>query len=107
MEGVAEPKFKLLIYDRALNEIDQVEQYYEDQQPNLGIRFKKSVFDAFNSLQINPYYQIRYSTFRCLPLKKFPFMVHYELDEEKRVIFVYAVINTYLDPSQSWLTEKS
>jgi hypothetical protein len=34
-------------------------------------------------------------------------MVHYELDEEKRVIFVYAVINTYLDPSQVWLTEKS
>ncbi len=103
MEGAVESRFKLLIDDRALKDIDQATQYYEDQVPNLGNRFRQAVSDSFNALQINPYYQIRYSTFRCLPLKKFPFMIHYEVDDVRRVVIVYAVINTYLDPSQSWL----
>jgi hypothetical protein len=35
-----------------LKDIDQATQYYEDQLPNLGIRFKKAVSDSFNSPQI-------------------------------------------------------
>jgi hypothetical protein len=30
-------------------------------------------------------------------------MIHYEVDDVRQVVIVYAVINTYLDPSQSWL----
>jgi toxin ParE1/3/4 len=93
--------YKIKIEERALLDIQQGFDYYEQKQAGLGLRFNKAVFKAFENLQINPFYQIRYSTFRCLPIKKFPFMVHYEVSED--IVTVFAVINTYLDPKKNWL----
>ena len=97
------PLYKIRIEERAILDIQQGFDYYEDQQAGLGIRFNQSVFHSFDTLQKNPFYQVRYDTFRCLPIKKFSFMIHYEVDEANEVIIVYAVINTYRNPEQSWL----
>lgn len=95
--------FEVKIHDRAISDIWNGFYYYEEKQKGLGIKFNKSVFVAFESLKLNPFYQIRYGTFRCLPLKRFPYMIHFEVDEGKKVVSVYAVINAYLNPQDSWL----
>ena len=57
----------------------------------------------FKAIQLNPFYGIRYDDVHCLPLKKFPAMVHYNIDEMKKIIIVRAVINTNKDPDTYWL----
>jgi hypothetical protein len=36
----------------------------------------------------------------CLPVKKFPYMVHFTIDEVQQVVTVRAVFHTALDPKK-------
>ena len=94
--------YEILIEERALLDIHQGFEYYETLQPGLGVRFNQSVFHSFETLQLNPFYQVRYDEVRCLPVKKFPYMVHYKVNELKGIVNVLAVINTYRDPDKTW-----
>ena len=84
--------------------IDIQEQihFYNDKQVGLGKRFHNDVKTTFKSILKNPFYQIRYNNVRCLPLKKFPAMVHYTLDENKKQITIRAVFHTSQAP-QRWI----
>lgn len=79
---------------------DQI-HFYNDKQKGLGKRFHNDVKATFKSIRKNPFFQIRYKDVRCLPLKKFPAMVHYTLDENKKQITVRAVFHTSQSP-QKW-----
>ncbi len=95
--------FKIRIEERALDDIQQGFDYYEQVQNGLGVRFNNAIFQAFDTPRRNPYYQVRYDKFRCFLVKKFPYLIHYEVNEADQVIDVFAVINTYLDPQENWL----
>lgn len=99
--------YKIRIEVRALKDIQDGFDYYEEKQEGLGTRFNQAVFRSFEILRHNPFYQIRYETFRCLPVRKFPFMIHYEVDEAKSTVDVFGVINTHLNPDENWLNDKT
>lgn len=50
---------------------------------------------------MNPFYEIRYDNIRCLPLKTFPYTIHFSINEADRVVIVRAVFQTSLNP-QIW-----
>lgn len=80
---------------------DQI-YFYNDKQKGLGKRFHNEVKSTFKSIRKNPFYQTHYKDVRCFPLKKFPAMVHYTLDENKKQITVSAVFHISQDPIK-WL----
>lgn len=69
--------FKINIEPEAFEDIQMAMIWYEKQQEGLGERFYNEVDNAFDSLRINPFLQVRYGNTRCLPLKKFPYMIHF------------------------------
>ena len=70
-------RFKLIVENRALNEIDKAVEYYNDRQKGLGKKFVNDLNNCFTAIKKTPYFQIRYDDVRCAPLKKFPFLIHY------------------------------
>ena len=80
--------------------VDIQEQIHNNnkQQEGLGRRFHKAIKASFNTIQTSPFFQIRYANVRCLPLKKFPVMIHYTVDEQKNEIVVRAVFHTSQNP---------
>lgn len=90
--------FILKIDRRAIIDIQNSIDYYTSKQKGLGKKYLLEVKKYFAVLSEQPFYQVRYSNVRCLPLKKFPFMIHYVVSEEKNEIIVYAVIHTSLSP---------
>jgi toxin ParE1/3/4 len=90
--------YSLVIDLRAVRDIQQAIDYYEEQQEGLGKKFESVLHIHMSSLQINPFYRIRYDTVRCLPLKIFPFMVHFTVEEKLKLITIYAVFHTSIDP---------
>lgn len=76
--------------------------YYNNQQANLGTRFYKQVKESLKVLKVNPFFQIRYDNVRCLPIKKFPFMVHFIVEESSKSVIVIGIINTHLDPEKNY-----
>ena len=95
--------FKLNIEPLAKSDIQSEINYYDRKQKGLGKRFHAEVKTYFNTIRLNPFYQIRYDDVHCLPLKTFPCMIHYTIDEFKKNITIRAVINTSKNPDTNWI----
>lgn len=90
---------------RALNDIQNAIDYYDYKQIGLGEKFEIYLNKYFKSLSKNPFYQNRYDNIHCLPLKKYPFMIHFSIEEKEKSIYVHAVLNTYLNPKENWVNK--
>ena len=95
-------KYSIKIDEEALNDLREVVVWYNNVSNNLGLRFHKQVKSQINSLKKNPHtYSIRYSDTRCLLVKKFPFIIHYLINEESFTVEIYAIFHTSRNP-QIW-----
>ena len=90
--------FELIILPTALQDVQDAVDYYDEQKAGLGERFEAELNEILETLEANPFFQNRYETIRCLPLKKFPFMVHFSVAEKQKQVVVYAVFHTSLNP---------
>ena len=81
-------------------DLDEAFEYYSDISPKLGQRFIKLVNASLNDLKKHPHYQIRYDNFRMKIVNKFPYIIHYILDENRQIVFVYGIRNSYQNPDK-------
>ena len=88
---------------RAFIDIQEQIDFYNLQQKGLGKKFHSEIKVYFKAIQKNPFYQIRYDNFRCLPLKIFPAMIHFSINEEEQLIVAHAVIGTRKNPKGNWV----
>jgi toxin ParE1/3/4 len=95
--------FKLKIEPLAKLDIQNEINFYNSKQKGLGKKFHTETKVYFKAILKSPFFGIRYDNVHCLPLKKFPAMIHYNVDEIKKIIIVRAVINTHKDPKTYWL----
>ena len=92
-------KYSVKVDTDALLDIQEVTDWYNEQVSGLGSRFQKQVKIQINSLKINPNgYGIRYGDVRCMLIKKFPFLVHFTVDETNLFVEVFAIIHTSRNP---------
>ena len=96
-------KFTLELDPRAINDIQEAIDYYDEQLIGLGEKFESHLNKYIKALAKNPFYQIRYDNVRCLPLDKFPFMIHFTVDEESKAVYIHSIINTSKDPKVYWI----
>jgi plasmid stabilization system protein ParE len=87
------------------NDIREAAKYYNQQQKGLGLRFLKEVNSRVATIGKQPKsFQIRYREVRIALLKKFPYTIHYLLDEESKQIIILAVFHHDKD-SAKWIQE--
>ncbi len=92
-------KYKLKIAPEALVDIQDITDWYNHTQYGLGKRFKDAIVKQINSLNTDPHiYAIRYNEIRCMVVKKFPYMVHFYINDNSNSVEVLAVINTNRNP---------
>jgi toxin ParE1/3/4 len=96
-------KFTLELDPRAIQDIQEAIDYYDEQVLGLGEKFEAYLSKYIKSLTKNPLYQTRYDSIRCLPLKKYPFMIHFTVDEKLNAVYIHAVINTHKNPKEYWV----
>lgn len=96
-------KFDLELDPRAIHDVQEAIDYYDEQLIGLGEKFEAYFNKYIKTLAKNPFYQVRYHNIRCLPLKKYPFMVHFTVDIELKAVYIHAVINTKKDPKEYWI----
>jgi hypothetical protein len=91
-------RFVVVIDALAIRDIQEAIDYYDEQSNGLGKRFESELNNYLSILEKNPLLRIRYDTVRCLPLEKFPFMVHFTVNENQQVVTIRAVFHTSLNP---------
>lgn len=91
--------YKIIVDPTAGLDIIESIEWYNKAQPGLGIKFYKQVLAVFKTIRKNPLaFAIRYKTCHTANVKKFPFMVHYFIDDPKKIIVVTSVLHTSRDP---------
>ena len=92
-------RFTVIFSPIALDDIEQAVGYYEKLKQGLGKRFAAQLQLALNSIKRNPFFaSIRYDDIRCAAIKKFPYLVHYHINEDELVVTVIAVYSSYKEP---------
>lgn len=92
--------YSIVIEPAALQDIQQGIDYYDDQQIGLGKKFEAAVNKHLVYIGRNPFFQVRYDDIHCLPVKKYPYMIHFTINQTDKTITVRAVFHTSLDPKR-------
>jgi toxin ParE1/3/4 len=91
---------KLLYTDRSKDDVELSFAWYERQRKGLGFEFLDCVEASLQNIMNNPeMYQVRYSRFRGCPIRRFPFLIFYSIEDN--VIVVQSVFHNRQDPKKS------
>ncbi len=74
--------------------------YLHHASPQVAENFINELHSAYQTLAINPFFQIRANSFRALPLKNFPFLLFFAIDENTRTVSIVDVFNTHRDSNK-------
>ncbi len=90
--------FKVIINKKAIKDIEETVEYYNKQSYGLGSKFESVLDEFIQVLETNPSFRIRYDKVRCLPIKTFPYMIHFSINEKREIVKIHAVLNTKRNP---------
>ena len=82
------------------NQKQAVAYYKEKASLKVAQNFLKDYEKTLYKIKQNPYFQIYYKNFRGLPLKKFPYIVFYTIDENLNVITIKGIFHTSQNPGK-------
>lgn len=93
--------YSVQIKEQAQQDLLQGAVYYEEQQNNLGKRFLQEIEKSIKIIQETPlHYPIKNRFYRELYMRKFPYIIIYELIELQKEIIIYRIFNTYQNPDK-------
>ncbi len=93
--------YLLSIRDKAINELEESYNYYEEQQVGLGENFADEVFNEISYIQEHPLHFRKFiKNYRQLKVNRFPFLIVYELIESKNEVVVVSVFHTSRNPKE-------
>lgn len=96
--------YKFIILPLAKEDIREAAKWYNKKSPGLGLRFTSEVREKVRFIKQNPLASnIRYDEVKTAVLNIFPYMIHYTVEEPKKIVLISAVLHTSRDP-ELWKT---
>ncbi|WP_310556624.1 hypothetical protein [Flavobacterium sp.] len=92
---IADPRVKLDLQDAM--------EFLKSKRKDLDSKFLSDYKKRLSILKTSPFFEIRYDIIRCLPLETFKYMIHFTVNEQTKIVHIYGVISTYLNPEEYWL----
>jgi hypothetical protein len=79
--------------------------WYNSKQKGLGKRFHKEVKNCITRIEKNPFYAIKYNQMRCMPIPKFPYLIHFIIEESDKTVIILGILHTGLNPDKNWFLD--
>ena len=81
------------------NDIAKAVDWYNEKQAGLGDRLFKAVKKQTKKLSASPLkYAGKYDDIRCMYIERFPYLVHYRVNEQTKSVKVEAIFHTSRNP---------
>lgn len=88
-----------MLKEEASADVRDAYQWYESRQHSLWDQFLNELEEYLKILEKNPkIYQVRKENRRFCPMKRFPYLLVYEIEDLE--VIIYAVFNTYMNLSR-------
>ena len=95
--------YKIIADPRVKLDLIEATEFLKVKRKNLEQKFLADYKICLHVLKTNPFFEIRYDNVRCMPLKKFQYMIHFIVDEVENTVTIFGLISTHLNPEDSWL----
>jgi hypothetical protein len=93
-------KFAVEFNPEFYSDIEQAFDWYNEKQSGLGDKFITAVKQQTEKLSTSPlHFAVKYDNIRCMNFKKFPYLLHYRVDEELKIVRVEALFHTSRNPN--------
>ncbi|WP_378104196.1 type II toxin-antitoxin system RelE/ParE family toxin [Chryseobacterium sp. sg2396] len=80
--------------------IEEATDYYAHISVKVLKNFNKELDFSIKRIIINSYFQKRFKSVRAFPVKKFPYIIFYEVSEEEKMIYIISVFCTHQNPEK-------
>lgn len=91
--------YELVFREETLQDISDSMDWYENQQEGLSDRFYLQLDNKLQKIAKDPFhYSIRYEAVHCAQMDKFPYLIHYIVEENRSRIVILGIIHTSRDP---------
>ncbi|MEG0761362.1 ParE toxin of type II toxin-antitoxin system, parDE [Chryseobacterium piscicola] len=99
-------KAKIVISENADFDLSEIADWYNEINKKLIWLFLKDFKKTIKHISENPFScEFRYGNFRIAYLKRFPFGIHYQFDENKNMLKIFSVFHTSRNP-ENWKERK-
>jgi hypothetical protein len=91
-------RFKVFILKESQEDFAEIRNWYRKINASLAMQYTIDFKETLKSIQEDPLkYQIRYNDIRVKLLRKFPYLIHFSVDND--LIFIKAIFHTSRDHS--------
>lgn len=94
---------EIVFESRALKEIADSWNWYEQSQVGLGNKFEKAVYNRLDEIQKDPErYPQKKKPYRETGIKKYPFLIIYKFYKVEKIILVISIFHTSRNPKSKY-----
>lgn len=93
--------YKIIVTPDAIQNIDDAVYFYKKEvSDRVAKKFIDQYKQTFKDILKTPYFKVFFQDFRGKPMKKFPYIVLYTINESLKIIIIKAVFHTSQDPKK-------
>ncbi len=93
-------KFTIEYNPDFFNDIVAAVDWYNEKQAGLGDKFFKIIKQQTAKLSTSAlHYAVKYDDIRCMGVNKFPYLIHYRVNEYTKTVKVEALFHTSRNPN--------
>jgi toxin ParE1/3/4 len=90
--------YSITISPRAQKEIENAIDYYALYSSDAPLNFVTQLIVSYESLALNPFYEVRYKNIRSFKLSKFPYSLYFIVDEKQNIVKIISGFHNSLNP---------
>ena len=80
--------YQIIVPESVYEELNEAALYYESKQKDLGVKFVLNCEITMVQLKKTPeIYQRKHKQFRTIPMNAFPYLLVYEIQDNKLIIY--------------------
>ena len=93
--------YKIVVTPDTIQNIDDAVAYYKKETSKKVARdFIDDYKNTFKNILKVKYFQVYFQNFRGKPMKKFPYILFYTIDDELKIITIKGVFHTSQNPNK-------
>lgn len=90
-------EMKVVLSKAAERDIQEAVEYYENARQGLGFEFLEQIDDTLDRLSQFHAFSVRYDDVRIIRMRRFPYVLHYVVQEASTVIEVDMIRHMHQD----------
>lgn len=91
--------YKVNLFPEALLDIQEIIDWYNRAERGLGKKFYQSLKSKIKTISTSPLnFQISFKESRSASIDKFPYQIHFKVEELARVVIIYAITHMSRNP---------